>query len=70
MLLLSTTWCIPYLGVSCAGCSNSRIGAITNNSNFAAIPAATIATAAATIQPCSYSVATVDCHQAAIVVSL
>jgi hypothetical protein len=70
MLLLSTTWCIPYLGVSCADCSNSRIGAITHNSNFAAIPAATIAIATAAIQPCSYSATTADCHQAAIVVSL
>jgi hypothetical protein len=33
VLLLSTTWCIPHLGASCADRNNNRIGAITYNSN-------------------------------------
>jgi hypothetical protein len=33
MLLQSTTWCIPHLGVSCVDHNSSRIGAIAPNSN-------------------------------------
>jgi hypothetical protein len=33
VLLPSTTWCIPHLGVSCADCNRSRTGAIAHNSN-------------------------------------
>jgi hypothetical protein len=33
MLLPSTTWCIPHLGVSCIDHNSSRIGAVTHNSN-------------------------------------
>jgi hypothetical protein len=32
VLLPSTPWCIPHLGVSCVGHNNSRIGAIAHNS--------------------------------------
>jgi hypothetical protein len=34
VLLPSTAWCIPYLGVSCVDHNNSRIGAITHNSSY------------------------------------
>jgi hypothetical protein len=33
VLLSSTAWCIPHLGVSCGNHNSSRIGAITHNSN-------------------------------------
>jgi hypothetical protein len=33
VLLLSTAWCIPHLGVSCTDRNRSRTGAITHNSN-------------------------------------
>jgi hypothetical protein len=33
VLLLCTTWCIPYLGVSCADLNSSRIGAIASSTN-------------------------------------
>jgi hypothetical protein len=33
VLLQSTAWCIPHMGVSCVDHNNSRIGAITHNSN-------------------------------------
>jgi hypothetical protein len=33
VLLQSTTWCMPHLGVSCFDHINSRIGTITHNSN-------------------------------------
>jgi hypothetical protein len=33
VLLPSTSWCIPHLGVSCVGHNSSRIGAIAHNSN-------------------------------------
>jgi hypothetical protein len=33
VLLLSTTWCIRHLGVSCADRNSSRTGAIAHNSN-------------------------------------
>jgi hypothetical protein len=33
MLLPSTAWCIPHLGVSCADHNNSRTGAIAHSSN-------------------------------------
>jgi hypothetical protein len=33
VLLRSTTWCIPHLGVSCVDYNSRRIGAITRNSN-------------------------------------
>jgi hypothetical protein len=33
VLLQSTTWCIRHLGVSCVNHNNSRIRAITHNSN-------------------------------------
>jgi hypothetical protein len=33
VILPSTAWCIPHLGVSCVDHNNSRIGAITHNSN-------------------------------------
>jgi hypothetical protein len=33
VILLSTTWCIPHLGVSCVGHNNSRIMEITHNTN-------------------------------------
>jgi hypothetical protein len=32
VLLSSTTWCIPHLGVSCVDHNNSRIGAVAHNS--------------------------------------
>jgi hypothetical protein len=33
VLLPSTTWCIPHLGVSCIDHNSSRIGAVAHNSN-------------------------------------
>jgi hypothetical protein len=33
VLLRSTIWCIPHLGVSCVDYNSRRIGAITRNSN-------------------------------------
>jgi hypothetical protein len=33
VLLRSTTWCIPHLGVSCADFNSSSIGEITRNTN-------------------------------------
>jgi hypothetical protein len=33
VLLPSTAWCIPHLGVICVGHNSNRIGAITHNSN-------------------------------------
>jgi hypothetical protein len=33
VLLPSTAWCIPHLGVSCVRRNSSRIGAIAHNSN-------------------------------------
>jgi hypothetical protein len=33
VLLPSTPWCIPHLGVSCIDHNSSKIGAITHNSN-------------------------------------
>jgi hypothetical protein len=33
VLLLSTAWCIPHLGVSCADHKSSRFGAITHSIN-------------------------------------
>jgi hypothetical protein len=33
VLLLSTAWCIPHQGVSCADLNSSSIGAITHNTN-------------------------------------
>jgi hypothetical protein len=33
VLLPSTAWCIPHLGVSCVERNSNRIGAITHNSN-------------------------------------
>jgi hypothetical protein len=33
VLLLSTVWCIPHLGVSCVDHNSSKIGAIAHNSN-------------------------------------
>jgi hypothetical protein len=33
VLLLSITWCIPHLGVSCADLNSRRIGAIVCNTN-------------------------------------
>jgi hypothetical protein len=33
VLLPSTAWCIPHLGVSCVDHNSSRIGAVTHNSN-------------------------------------
>jgi hypothetical protein len=33
VLLRSTTWCMPHLGVSCINHNSSRIGSITHNFN-------------------------------------
>jgi hypothetical protein len=33
VILPSTTWCIPHLGVSCVDCNSSRTWAIARNSN-------------------------------------
>jgi hypothetical protein len=33
VLLPSTAWCIPHLGISCVDHNSSRIGVITHNSN-------------------------------------
>jgi hypothetical protein len=33
MLLLSSAWCIPHLGVSCADLNSNSIGAIAHNTN-------------------------------------
>jgi hypothetical protein len=33
VLLLSTAWCIPHLGVSCTNLNSSRIGAIAHSTN-------------------------------------
>jgi hypothetical protein len=33
VLLLSTAWCLPHLGVSCADLNNSSIGATAHNTS-------------------------------------
>jgi hypothetical protein len=33
VLLLSTAWCIPHLGVSCTDLNSSSIGAVTRNTS-------------------------------------
>jgi hypothetical protein len=69
VLLLSTAWCIPHLGVSYTDHNNSRIGAIPTIPR-AAVPAATIAAiVGAAMQSFYYSNTAAGCHQAATAAS-
>jgi hypothetical protein len=58
VLLPSTAWCIPHLGVSWVDHNNSRIGAVTHNSNRGN------SSTTAIVQPCSYPTTIAGCHQA------
>jgi hypothetical protein len=63
-------YCMVYTppGISCVDHNSSRIRAVAHNS-VVAIPVIAAKPTATIVQPCSYSTATVGCHQATTAVS-
>jgi hypothetical protein len=66
VLLQSTAWYIPHLGVSCVDHNSSRIGAIAHNSNSGNSSSNSHSSSSSTVP---YSTTAASYHQATIVVS-